>query len=73
MELFVNFPLVEERAEGHEPDFALRSTKQGNAIKDQPGKQLVVAYPTDPFFEGSSSLSTYLRVPRNIEAMIASL
>ena len=58
MELPIYLPLVKQLSKRHEPNLALRPAKQGYAVKDQAGKQLSVACPTDAFFEGSSSLST---------------
>ena len=73
MKLLVDFPLVEQSAKWHEPNFALRPSQQGHSIEDQSGKQLSVACPTDTFFEGSSSLSTSRFVPLTIASMIAAL
>jgi len=73
IELLVDFPLVEERAEWHKPDFALRPVEKGHTIKNQSGKQFLIAYPADPFFELSSSLWTKRRVPLYIDVIIASL
>ena len=60
-------------AEGHEPHLGLRPVQQRCAIEYEPGKQLIIAYPANGFFEGSSSLSMYRFVPLNIASMIASL
>ena len=58
MKLFVNLPLIQQSAKWHEPNLALRPSKQGYSVEDQSGKQLFVVCPTNTFFEGSSSLST---------------
>jgi hypothetical protein len=63
MELFENLPLVEQVADRHQPNFLLRAVEEGDAIKNQSGKQLLVIYPTGAFFEGSSSLVTFRFVP----------
>lgn len=73
VKLLVKLPLVEQMSDRHQPHFGFRPTEQGYAIKNQPGKQLFVAYPTNAFFEGSSSLSISRLVPLNIASIIASL
>lgn len=70
VELFVNLPLVQQMADRHQPDLLLGSVKEGYAIKNQPGKQLLVAYPTCAFFEDSSSLSILRFVPLNIASIM---
>ena len=73
VKLLVALPLVEQMADGHEPDLELCSTQQGYTVEYQPGKQRVVAYPTGTFFEDSSSLLTSRFVPLYIDSMIAAL
>ena len=59
VELLVNFDLIEQMTERHQPHFTLLSVKQADAVKDQPGKDLVVCYPAVVFFEGSLSTSRF--------------
>ena len=73
VKLLVHLPLVEQMSDRHRPYFGLRPTEQGCSIKNQPGKQFFIAYPTDKFFEGSSSLSTFRFVPLYIASMMAFL
>lgn len=73
VKLLVHLPLVEQMSDRHQPHFGLRPTEQGCSIKNQPGKQFFIAYPTDKFFEGSSSLSTFRFVPLYIASMMAFL
>ena len=73
MILFIHLPLVEQSAKRHEPDLTLCSSQQGHAVKEQPGKQLLVACPVYAFFDGSGSLSTKRFVPLNIDSIIESL
>ena len=73
IKLLVHLPLVEQMSDRHQPHFGLRPTEQGCSIKNQPGKQFFIAYPTDKFFEGSSSLSTFRFVPLYIASMMAFL
>ncbi len=55
VKLLIYLPLVEQMTQRHKPDLRLGPVQQSHAIKNQPGKQLLVAYPTCAFFEGSSS------------------
>jgi hypothetical protein len=69
-ELLIYLPLVEQVPQRHEPDLRLRPMKQSHTVKNQPGKQLIIAYPTCAFFEGSSSDSILRFVPLNIASMM---
>ena len=56
VELLVRLPLVEQMPERHEPHLQLRAVELAHPVIDQPGKQLLVAYPACTFFPASSSL-----------------
>lgn len=72
IELLVNLPLVEQSADWHKPDLTLRPMQERYTVKNEPGKQLLVAYPTTAFF-GSSSDSTSRFVPLYIASIMALL
>lgn len=71
MELFVYLPLVQEVTERHEPNFHLRPSQQRHTVKDQPGKQLFIAYPAVVFFEPLPSLWISRLVPLYMAFMMA--
>ena len=59
VELSIDFPLIEQRAERHEPDFPFRTVQQAHAVKQQPGERFFFAYPAvSAFFASLSSLCT---------------
>ena len=70
VKLLIYLPLVEQMTQRHEPNLPLRPVQKSYAVKNQPGKQLLVAYPTDTFFEDSSSLSILRFVPLNIASIM---
>lgn len=76
VKLLIYLPLVEQMTQRHEPNLRLGPVQQSHAVKNQPGKQLFVApsaeiaYPTDTFFEESSSDSILRFVPLNIASII---
>ena len=70
--LLVTLPLVEQMTDRHEPHLRLRPTEERNAVKNQSGKQLFIAYPTCAFFE-FGSLSTSRLVPLYMASMMAFL
>lgn len=71
--LLIALPLVEEVADGHKPYLLFRPVEKGYAVKNQSGKQLIVAYPTTAFGDFSSSLSISRLVPLNMASIIAFL
>ena len=74
VELTIDFPLIEQRAERHEPDFPFRTVQQAHAVKQQPGERFFFAYPAvSAFFASLSSLCTYRLVPLYSAATIAFL
>ena len=59
VELPVHFPLIEQRAERHEPNLPFRTVQQAHAVKQQPGERFFFAYPAvSAFFASLSSLCT---------------
>ena len=73
-ELFKACPQVKEQADGHEPEFICAHAHLYAAVIEKPGKQLIVIYPAMVFFvPGSSSLSTWRRVPLNMASVTAFL
>ena len=70
IKLLIYLPLVEQMTQRHKPDLPLGPVQQSHAVKNQPGKQLLVAYPTCAFFEDSSSLSILRFVPLNIASIM---
>ena len=70
VKLLIYLPLVEQMTQRHKPNLQLRPVQQCHTVKNQPGKQLFVAYPTDTFFEDSSSLSILRFVPLNIASIM---
>ena len=71
MKLFVYFDLIQQMTQRRQPYLPLRAVKQTDAVKDQPGKDLVVCYPAVVFFEGSLSTSRF--APLYIAVMMAVL
>ena len=71
VKLFVYFNLIQQMTERHQPHFTLLSVKQADAVKDQPGKDLVVCYPAAVFFDASLSTSRF--APLYIAVMMAVL
>ena len=59
VKLLVDFDLIQQMAERHQPYFTFLSVKQADAVKDQPGKDLVVCYPAVVFFDVSLSTSRF--------------
>ena len=72
VKLLIALPLVEQVTHGHQPNLLLRPVEQGHPVKDQSGKQFLIAYPTAAFFESSSD-STSRLVPLYIASMMAFL
>ena len=70
IKLLIYLPLVEQMTQRHKPDLQFGPVQQSDAVKNQPGKQLLVAYPTCAFFEDSSSLSILRFVPLNIASIM---
>ena len=59
VELTVYLPLIQKRAERHEPDLPFRTVQQAHAVKQQPGERFFFAYPAvSAFFVSLSSLCT---------------
>ena len=71
MELLVDFDLIEQMTKRRQPNFPFRTVQQTDAVKDQPGKDLVVCYPAVVFFEGSLSISRF--APLYMAVMMAVL
>ena len=71
VELLVDFDLIEQMTQRRQPDLPFGAVKQTDAVKDQPGKDLVVCYPAVVFFGGSLSISRF--APLYIAAMMAVL
>ena len=73
VELLMAFPQIEKQTERHQPDFIHSQMKLADTEIQKPGKQFLVCYPTDAFFEGSSSLSILRLVPLSRASVIATL
>jgi len=71
VKLLVNFDLVKQMTKRHQPHLTFATVKQADAVKDQPGKDLVVCYPAVVFFD--ASLSTSRLEPLYIAVMMAVL
>ena len=71
VKLLVNLNLIEQMTKRRQPYLPFRTVKQADAVKDQPGKDLVVCYPAVVFFDGSLSISRF--APLYIAAMMAVL
>ena len=69
----MNLPLIQEYANGHQPDIHLIPSKLCYTVIKKSGKQLLIAYPTCTFFDSGSSDSMYLFVSLNIASVMASL
>ena len=71
MELLVYFNLIQQMTQRRQPHFPFGTVKQADAVKDQPGKDLVVCYPAAVFFDASLSTSRF--APLYIAVMMAVL
>ena len=70
--LAMALPQVQKLAKRHPPHLVLGEMEVGDAVIEQPGKQLFTDYPARVFF-GSLSLTTFLLVPRYMACMMAFL
>ena len=70
IKLLIYLPLVEQVTQRHKPDLQFGTVQQSYAVKNQPGYDLLVGYPTDTFFEDSSSFAILLFVPLNIASIM---
>ena len=71
-ELPMALPQVQKLTERHPPHLLLGEVEEGGAVIEQPGKQLVTAYPACAFF-ASGSLAMFRFVPRYMACMMAFL
>lgn len=71
VKLPIQFPLIQQLAQRHQPHLGLRTVEQSYTIEDQPGKQRFIVYPAVPFFVGGSSLRISRFVPRYMASIIA--
>ena len=71
----MDFPLVEQVTDGHQPDLRLGAPKLCDAVINQAGKDLIVFYPPCVFFGSPSSLSERIcrAVPLNMASVMAVL
>ena len=71
MKLLIDFDLIQQMTKRRQPYLPFGAVQQTDAVKDQPGKDLIVCYPAVVFFEGSLSTSRF--APLYMAVMMAVL